>query len=211
MAGIAAQGPVLFWSSTHRRHHAYSDKDGDIHSPHLHENKFSGFIHAHVGWMFTSNVSNPLKFSKDLLRDPDLITINSNYWYIVIGGLVLPGVISLAIHGTGQAFLEAFLWAGVVRMFLAHHVTWSLNSLAHLTGRKDFETGEGSRNLPFLSVISMGESWHNSHHAFPTSARFGIDKWQPDMGYIFIKLLRFFGVVKDVRVPDQSTVDMKRI
>ncbi|MEN8130191.1 MAG: acyl-CoA desaturase [Pseudomonadota bacterium] len=210
MGSIAAQGPVLFWASTHRRHHAYSDKSGDVHSPNLHRNKFAGLVHAHVGWMFTSKLSNPLRFSKDLLRDRDLNNINNYYWYIVAAGMLIPGLIALLLHHTSQAFLEGIVWGGMIRTFVAHHVTWSLNSFAHVYGRKDFETGEGSHNLPLLSVISMGESWHNSHHAFPTSARFGLGKWQPDLGYIFIRFLHFIGTATEVRLPESSAIERKK-
>ena len=210
MGSIAAQGPVLFWASAHRRHHAYSDQPGDVHSPNLHKNKFVGLVHAHVGWMFTGKLSNPLKFSKDLLRDGDLNKINNYYWHIVAAGILLPGVIAFSLHHTGQAFLEGILWGGVIRIFVAHHVTWSLNSFAHVYGRKDFETGEGSHNLPLLSVVSMGESWHNSHHAFPASARFGLERWQPDLGYVFIRCLCFIGAANDVRLPERSEIEKKK-
>lgn len=201
MGSLAAQGPVVFWAATHRRHHIFSDKEGDVHSPRLSKNKLAGLLYAHVGWMLISKVTNPIRFSKDLIKDQDIRIISKYYYGIVLAGILIPGVIAYSVYGTMASFIEGAIWGGLVRMFIVHHITWALNSFAHVIGKQDYKTGDFSRNIAVLSVISMGESWHNNHHAFPKSALFGVGKWQPDPGYWLIKLLEKLNLISGVRMP----------
>jgi len=206
MGSMAAQGPVIFWAATHRRHHVFSDKEGDVHSPHLSKNRFIGLFYAHMGWMLKSKVTNPVKFCKDLLKDRDVLLINKYYYFIVFIGLVVPGLATYAVYGSFASFLEGIIWGGFIRMFVVHHITWALNSIAHVFGRQDYQTGDFSRNIPILSVVSMGESWHNNHHAFPNSALFGVKGGQPDPGYWLIKAFERFGAASSVRVPSKENI-----
>jgi len=210
--GFAMQGPVLYWATSHRRHHAYSDTEKDLHSPI--ENgavNFKSMWHSHIGWLFTSKVTNPVRFSKDLMEDKDLIIINRYYLFIVLLGIFLPSVIAYIIYGNIHAMIEALLWGGILRMFLLHHMSWSLNSFGHVFGTKQFSTKDQSRNIGFLSAISVGESWHNNHHAFPRSAKFGLDRGQFDPAYSVITLLNKVGFIWDVVVPTNEQLNKRRI
>ena len=207
MGSMSAQGPVIFWVATHRRHHTFSDKEGDVHSPNLSKNKLMGFFFAHVGWMLKSKVTNPVRFCKDLLKDQDILILNKYYFVIVGAGIIVPGIISYSVYGNSHSFVEGVIWGGFIRMFAAHHITWALNSFAHLVGKQNYKTGDFSNNIAFLSVISMGESWHNNHHAFPNSALFGVDKGQLDPGFWFIKLLARIGVADSIKLPKNKPAE----
>lgn len=205
LGAMSAQGPVNHWVANHRRHHQFSDQKNDIHSPHYGAGKtisgIRGFWHAHVGWMLTSKISNPNRYCKDLLRDKDICLINRYYFPIVVMGLLLPGVACLLITPHWIAFCQGVLWGGFVRMFTVHHSTWAINSVTHMYGSRPYDTGDYSANNFLLALPSAGEAWHNSHHAFPRSARFGLKVWQLDLGYLFILLFKKFGLVSDVKLP----------
>jgi stearoyl-CoA desaturase (delta-9 desaturase) len=201
LGGMAAQGPLIHWVSNHRRHHEFSDLPGDPHSPNLGEDlgPFRRLWHAHVGWMLTGEVTNPARYAKDLLRDPLVRKINRLYLLWVGLGLALPAVVGGLWVGSWGGVVQGFLWGGVVRIVLVHHSTWAINSITHLFGSRPHATSENSRNNPWLVIPSAGEAWHNNHHAFPSSARFGLEWWQLDLGWLTIRLLESLRLAWDVK------------
>lgn len=210
LGAMAAQGPPIHWVSNHRRHHQLSDTAGDMHSPHAPQAGLRGFWHAHVGWMFTADPTNPARYSRDLLQDPVVRTVNKTYAVWVALGLLLPAVIGGCVGPGGlRGAALGFLWGGLVRIFTVHHATWSINSLTHLVGRRLYETSDRSTNVAWLAIPSAGESWHNAHHAFPSSARFGLEWWQVDLGWWLIGSLRLLGLVSEVHTPSPD-VRMRR-
>ena len=214
---MAAQGPIFFWTACHRRHHRHSDEEGDPHSPHHHGAGVSGVLrgwwHSHVGWMLSHAPENYVRLVPDLIREPQLRVLNRYYWLWVIGGILLPGVIALAITGSLVAGATAVLWGGFVRVFLVHHSTWSINSICHLFGDSPYETEDQSRNNLVCALLTFGEGWHNNHHAFPTSARHGLEWWQCDVVYGLIRGLSWFRLTWDIRVPsaDQRVAKVKSL
>ncbi|MBV1883692.1 MAG: acyl-CoA desaturase [Pseudomonadales bacterium] len=213
MGSMAAQGPVIHWVSNHRRHHEFSDEEEDTHSPHKYElgeqvgklNPISrlcaGIWHAHIGWMFNSKVTNPSRYSRDLLKDPLVAMLNKRYPHWVVLGVVVPGLLGALFAGNIEGLILGVLWGGMLRIFTVHHSTWAINSITHLFGRRPYATSEKSTNNIWIVLPSAGEAWHNHHHAFPTSARFGFEWWQVDLGYILIRFLALFNLVKNVKEP----------
>ena len=200
----AIEGPVISWVADHRKHHAFSDQEGDPHSPHVgHEGGFrgalSGLFHAHVGWLFVHDQRGKrTKYAPDLLADPVMRFIDKTFLLWVLAGLAVPFFLGWAIGGSIDTALTGLLWGGAVRMLVLHHVTYSINSLCHFFGRQRFETGDESRNLAWLAPLSMGESWHNNHHAFPTSAVHGLRWWQIDPSAMVIRGFELTGLAWDV-------------
>jgi stearoyl-CoA desaturase (Delta-9 desaturase) len=188
LGSMAVEGPLVEWVSTHRKHHQFSDRVGDPHSPHAERapgwlGALRGLAHAHLGWMFRGkDQANPRRYAKDLLADRDLRFISRAFPLWVLAGLALPFGLGVALTGSLLGGLTGLLWGGAVRIFLLHHATFSINSLCHFFGRRPFATGDESRNLGWLAPITFGEAWHNNHHAFPTSARHGLGRHQPDPG-----------------------------
>lgn len=201
LGGMAAQGPLIHWVSNHRRHHEFSDLAGDPHSPNLGEDL--GLLrrvwHAHLSWMLTGEVTNPARYAKDLLRDPVARIINRLYLLWVALGLALPAMVGGLWAGTWVGAVQGFLWGGVGRIVLVHHSTWAINSITHLFGSRPHATSENSRNNLWLVIPSAGEAWHNNHHAFPSSARFGLEWWQLDLGWLAIRLLESLRLAWDVK------------
>jgi stearoyl-CoA desaturase (Delta-9 desaturase) len=213
LGSMAVQGPLLFWVACHRRHHQHSDSADDPHSPRHGGDGPSGWLrglwHAHVGWMFQHEPEAWGRYVPDLLRDELAFRINRSYPTWVVLGLVVPAAVGWLARGTTGAW-TGFLWGGPVRIFLAHHITWSINSLCHATGGRPFDTCDESRNNAFCALLALGEGWHNNHHAFPTSAKHGLAWWQLDGTYLFIRLLAAAGLVCDVKVPSSEAIDSKR-
>lgn len=212
---MAAQGPILFWTACHRRHHQFSDDHGDPHSPH--HGFGSGFIstlrgwwHAHTAWMLTHEPEDYRRLTGDLIRDRLVMTINRYYLVWVALGLIIPGVLGWLLTQTVTGFFTGMLWGGLVRMFLVHHTTWSVNSVCHIFGSSPFPTGDQSRNNAACALVTFGEGWHNNHHAFPSSARHGLLRGQLDMVYIAIRLLKFCRLAWDVRVPTHREIEEQR-
>jgi stearoyl-CoA desaturase (delta-9 desaturase) len=201
---MAIEGPVISWVADHRKHHAFSDQPGDPHSPHVdHGHGFRGamrgLLHAHVGWLFIhTQRGRHERYAPDLLKDPTIRWINRYFFVWAITGLVLPFMLGWIIGGTLHTALTGLLWGGAVRMLVLHHVTYSINSLCHFFGRRAYETKDESRNLFWLALPSFGESWHNNHHAFPTSAEHGLRTWQIDTSAMVIRALERLGLVWDV-------------
>jgi stearoyl-CoA desaturase (delta-9 desaturase) len=204
---LAIEGSVTSWVAAHRRHHAFSDREGDPHSPHLAEDDslrgvVKGLWHAHVGWLFTAEETSLQRWAPDMLRDPVMTRINALFpLWAVLSLFVVPAGLGLALTHSWHGVLTAFLWGGLARVFLLHHVTWSVNSICHFYGKKDFKTTDESTNNWALSLISLGESWHNNHHAFPTSAVHGLKRWQIDASAAFIVLLEKSRLAWEVKRP----------
>ncbi|HWP45777.1 MAG TPA: acyl-CoA desaturase [Candidatus Limnocylindrales bacterium] len=205
LGSMAAQGPVLFWAAIHRRHHAYSDQSGDPHSPHLHGDGISGLLrglwHAHTGWLFVHEVTDWSHYIPDLLRDTLLFKVNRLYFVWVFLGLLIPTLLGGILTGTWIGALQGFLWGGLIRTFLVHHTTWSVNSITHVCGTRPFHSRDESRNNFLIALLAFGEGWHNNHHAFPGSARHGLKWWQIDWNGCVIRILERIGLAWDVKVP----------
>ncbi len=208
LGSAAIEGPVIAWVADHRKHHAFSDEEGDPHSPHVDHGggvrgALKGLLHAHVGWLFIhTQRGNKERYAPDLIGDPVVSFVNRTFFLWVAVGLAVPFGLGVAIGGTVKAGLTGLLWGGAVRMLVLHHVTYSINSLCHFFGRRRFPTGDESRNLAWLAPLSFGEAWHNNHHAFPTSARHGLRPWEIDFSAMLIRALEVTGLAWDVqRVP----------
>jgi stearoyl-CoA desaturase (delta-9 desaturase) len=199
LGSAAAEGPVIDWVATHRRHHQYSDLDGDPHSPHGHGAGFRGALrgltHAHIGWVFTdAEVADEQHYAKDLLADPMIRFVNDTFVLWVVAGLAVAFGLGVALTGTITGGLTALLWGGAARIFFMHHATFSINSVCHFFGTQDFDTGDESRNVAWLAIPTWGEAWHNNHHAFPTSYRHGLGRWQLDPSAGVIRVLELTGL-----------------
>jgi stearoyl-CoA desaturase (delta-9 desaturase) len=213
LGSAAAEGPVIDWVATHRKHHQFSDADGDPHSPHGHGTGWMGALrglaHAHVGWVFSDmEVADENRYAKDLLADPLIRFVDRTFVLWVVAGLGAAFGLGVALTGTVAGGLTALLWGGAARIFLMHHATFSINSLCHFFGRKDWDTGDESRNLAWLAIPTWGEAWHNNHHAFPTSYRHGLRRWQLDPSAAIIRTLELLGLAWDVVRVDEGR--MKR-
>jgi stearoyl-CoA desaturase (delta-9 desaturase) len=204
LGSMAVEGPVVEWVATHRRHHRFSDHAGDPHSPHVDRapgwrGALRGLAHAHVGWIFRGkDMANPARYAKDVLIDADMRFISRMFPLWVLVGLAVPFGLGVALTGSLAGGLTGLLWGGAVRVFLLHHATFSINSLCHYYGKRPFSTDDESRNLAWLAPFAFGESWHNNHHAFPTSARHGLHRWQLDPGGWLIGGLERCHLVWDV-------------
>ena len=204
LGSMAIEGPVISWVADHRKHHAFSDQPGDPHSPHVDHGAgvggaLKGLLHAHVGWLFIhTQRGRHERYAPDLMKDPTIRWVNKYFFVWAVGGLVLAFVLGWIIGGSLHTALTGLLWGGAVRMLFLHHVTYSINSLCHFFGRRAYETKDESRNLFWLALPSFGESWHNNHHAFPTSAEHGLRRWQIDLSAMVIRLLEKLGLAWDV-------------
>jgi stearoyl-CoA desaturase (Delta-9 desaturase) len=204
LGSAAIEGPVIEWVSNHRKHHRFSDQPGDPHSPHVDygsgwRGALSGLFHAHVGWIFDGeDMASEERYAKDLLADPAVRFVDRTFPLWVLAGLAFPFALGYALTGSIVGGLTGLLWGGAVRIFCLHHATFSINSLCHFFGDRRFVTGDQSRNLLWLSLPTLGEAWHNNHHAFPTSARHGLRWWQLDPSAWLISALERSGLVWDV-------------
>lgn len=202
---LAIEGPVIRWVADHRKHHAFSDAPGDPHSPWKFgegtRNLIKGLWFAHVGWLFDVEQTSQAKYAPDLLKDRDIVRISRSFPWFVLISLLLPALLGGLLTWSWVGALTAFFWSGLVRIALVHHVTWSINSVCHVWGKKPFKTRDKSGNVAWLAVLSAGESWHNMHHSDPTSARQGVLKGQIDSSARIIELFEWFGWVSDVRWP----------
>jgi stearoyl-CoA desaturase (delta-9 desaturase) len=205
LGSMAVEGSVITWVADHRKHHTFTDQEGDPHSPHLAGPGFWGAIkglwHAHIGWLFeTVGTADRERFAPDLLKDRALRVIDKLFFLWVVLSFAIPFALGWIVGGGLGAALTALLWGGLVRVFLLHHITWSINSVCHFFGRKRFNVDDESRNVFWLAPISMGEAWHHNHHAFPTSAFHGLSRWErvADPTGLLIWLLEKLGIVWNV-------------
>lgn len=208
LGSMAVEGSVITWVSDHRKHHAFADVEGDPHSPHLSGDGFIGALkglwHAHMGWLFeTVGTADRKRFAPDLLKDPLIRKVDELFLLWVALGFAIPFALGWAIDGSIVAGLSALLWAGLVRVFFVHHITWSVNSVCHFVGRRRFDIEDGSTNVFWLAPFSLGESWHHNHHAFPTSAFHGLtsaEKAADPTGLVIAALEKLGLVWKVVRI-----------
>ncbi|HEY0816079.1 MAG TPA: acyl-CoA desaturase [Pseudonocardia sp.] len=205
VGSMAFQGPVIGWVADHRRHHAFTDKQGDPHSPWLFGTSAAavakGFWHSHFGWMFDRDVTNPARFAPDLLVDPDIARVDRQFPLWSALSLLVPAVLGGLLTWSWWGALTAFFWAGLVRIGVLHHVTWSVNSICHMIGSRPWTLRDRSTNFWPLAIATMGESWHNLHHADPTCARHGVGRGQLDISARIIWILEKFGWAYEVRWP----------
>jgi stearoyl-CoA desaturase (delta-9 desaturase) len=204
LGSVAIEGPVISWVADHRKHHAFADQPGDPHSPHVDHGvgwrgALRGLAHAHMGWLFLHTQRGARKrYAPDLLADPVVAWVDRTFVFWAVGGMAAAFGLGWLIGGTLTAAFTGLLWGGAVRLLVLHHVTYSINSLCHFFGRRRFDTGDESRNLAWLSLLSFGESWHNNHHAFPTSAAHGLRWWELDLASLTIRGLESVGLAWEV-------------
>ena len=205
MGSLSVQGPVIDWVADHRKHHAHADEEGDPHSPHVQFGEgwmgaLKGLFHAHMGWLFTDHgQAERRKYAKDLIEDRGMRRINRRFHWWVILGLAMGSAIGFVLGGfTPKAALTGLLWGGFVRIFLQHHVTWSINSVCHFFGRRRFEVEDESTNVFWLALPSLGEAWHHNHHAFPRSADHGLRRREIDISGLIIRGMEKLGWASNV-------------
>ena len=204
LGSMSVQGPVIHWVADHRKHHAHADEEGDPHSPHVGVGKgiagaFRGLMHAHVGWLLTEQGrAERRKYARDLVEDRGMMLINRSFLGIVGLGLGLPFAAGWLLTGSLSGGLTGLLWGGLVRIFLLHHVTWSINSICHFFGRRRFDVEDHSTNVWWLALPSFGEAWHHNHHAFPRSAFHGLRRHEVDLAGWVIVALEKLGLVWNV-------------
>jgi len=190
---MSVQGPVIGWVADHRKHHAHTDEEGDPHSPHVGHGDgmvgaLKGLWWAHLGWLLDrQGQADPNRYARDLREDRGMRRINRAFLWLVAAGLVLPFAAGFVITGTLAGAATALLWGGFVRIFILHHVTWSVNSVCHFFGRRRFDTDDESTNVTWVALLSFGEGWHHNHHAFPRSAKHGLRWYEPDISGLFIR------------------------
>ncbi len=214
LGSMAVEGPVLQWVAVHRRHHQHSDDHDDPHSPHTHGTGLWGMVrgmwHAHMGWLLRAHSRGLASYVKDLRSDPLVHRMSQLFPVWVLLGLLIPAALGGLLTLSWMGVLLGFIWGGLVRVFLVHHVTWSINSVCHIWGTRPFDNHDESRNNAFFGVFAMGEGWHNNHHAFPTSARHGLRWFQLDLAYLIIRAMALIGLAHDVRVPSPGRIAAKR-
>jgi len=214
---MAIQGEPTQWVADHRRHHTFSDLEGDPHSPWRFGTSFGallkGLWYAHMGWLFHRELSNRARFAPDLLADKDMQRVDKLFGLIVAASMLAPAAAGGLITWSWQGAVWAFFWAGLVRISLLHHVTWSINSICHVVGERPFELRNGDKAANFwpLAILSFGESWHNLHHADPTCARHGVDRGQVDISARTIWVFEKLGWAHDIRWPKAERLDAKRV
>jgi stearoyl-CoA desaturase (delta-9 desaturase) len=212
---LAIEGPVVRWVADHRKHHAFSDREGDPHSPWRYGETvpalIKGLYHAHVGWLFDVEQTNQRKYAPDLLKDPDIVKVSRAFPGIVAISMLLPPLVGGLWSMSWQGAATAFFWGSLVRVGLLHHVTWSINSICHTLGERPFKSRDKSGNVWWLAVLSMGESWHNLHHADPTCARHGVLKGHVDSSARVIWAFEKLGWAHAVRWPKLERIEARRV
>ncbi len=217
LGSLALEGSPIDWCAIHRKHHELSDMPGDPHSPHLHGDSFwqqlKGFWYAHTGWLLTGHWHSPdlRRYVPDLTSKKWLVAYDKLYYLWAAASVLLPAVLGFVLSGgSWKVTLLSFIWGGLVRIFVTHHITWSINSICHIFGAKHFKAGDDSRNNPIFGFLAWGEGWHNNHHAFPTSARHGLLWWQFDTSYLVIRAMEMVGLAWNVRVPTARQMEARR-
>ncbi|GGV21344.1 stearoyl-CoA 9-desaturase [Kitasatospora herbaricolor] len=211
---LAIEGPLVRWVADHRKHHRFSDKEGDPHSPWRYGESvpalLKGLWWAHMGWLFDEEQTPQQKYAPDLIADPAIRAISRLFWVWTLISMMLPPLVGGLVTMSWQGALTAFFWGSLVRVALLHHVTWSINSICHAIGERPFKSRDRSGNVWWLAVLSCGESWHNLHHADPTSARHGVLRGQIDSSARLIRWFEKAGWARDVRWPDAERIAARR-
>jgi len=214
LGSMAGQGGVVSWVALHRRHHECSDREGDPHSPNLDGDGFVGRIrglaHSHFLWMRRHDYPNIVHYAPDLLRNRAVVRVARRYDTWVVVGLLVPAVIGGLVSLSWTGAVSGLLWGGLVRMFVLEHIVWAINSFLHMFGTRPYESRENSRNGGVFALISLGESWHNNHHAFPDSPSFGLDWYRLDPGFWLIRGLAACGLAWDLKVPTPERIAARR-
>ncbi|CAN5781989.1 acyl-CoA desaturase [soil metagenome] len=220
LGSMAVEGPLFTWVAVHRTHHRHTDAPGDPHSPHGHGDDddhaagvlplLRGLWHAHVGWLFNAHPPELERQIPDLHKDPVARFVDRTFVVWVVLGLVIPAALGGIITRSWSGVLVGFLWGGLARVLVVHHITWSINSVCHLWGARPFATGDESRDNPVLGILALGEGWHNTHHAFPASARHGLAWWKLDVNYLVIRAMALLRLARNVRVPTAERIAAKR-
>jgi stearoyl-CoA desaturase (Delta-9 desaturase) len=201
LGSLSVQGSVLDWVADHRKHHAHTDREGDPHSPHVgHGSGLKGLWHAHVGWLLeTQGQADWKRYATELYEDPKMRQIGRRFPLLVLLSLAAPTVAGFVLHGfTLEGALRGYIWGGLVRIFFVHHITWSVNSVCHFFGARRFDIDDQSTNVAWLSLLSLGESWHHNHHAFPRSAYHGLRWWEIDLSGLIISGMQRVGLAWNV-------------
>src|SRR5919201_4849933 len=204
LGSLSVQGPVIDWVADHRKHHAHTDQEGDPHSPHVGHDAgvlgaLRGLWHAHAGWLWrTHGQARAHQYARELIEDRGMRRINRRFPLLVLASLALPALMGLALTGTLHGAMTALVWGGFARIFLQHHITWSVNSVCHFFGRRRFAVDDHSTNVFWLALPSLGESWHHNHHAFPRSAAHGLRWFELDPSELLIALMRRLGLAWNV-------------
>jgi stearoyl-CoA desaturase (delta-9 desaturase) len=214
MGSMAGQGPVLYWVSTHRRHHAYSDGPGDPHSPNLFgddwKSQLKGLWYAHMPWMLSDEVSSWGHFARDTLKDRRLFFVHQTYFLWVLLGFALPAAVGGLVHGTWMGAWAGFVFGGLARMFLANQAAWCVGSVSHMFGRRPFRTDDRSANSLWVAVVAFGEGLQNNHHAFPGSYRHAVEWWEPDLSGWVLTVMGRLGLVWNLRQPSPEAIERMR-
>ena len=201
LGSLSVQGSVMDWVADHRKHHAHTDVEGDPHSPHVgHGSGLRGLWHAHAGWLLeTQGQADWKRYAPELYEDPAMRRIGRRFPLLVLLSLLVPTLAGFVLHGfTLSGALRGYVWGGLVRIFFVHHVTWSVNSVCHFFGSRRFDIEDRSTNVGWLAVLSLGESWHHNHHAFPRSAYHGLRWWEVDLSGVIISGLERVGLAWNV-------------
>ena len=208
LGSMAIQGPLLRWVALHRRHHQHSDHEGDPHTPHDQGQGVLGVLrglwHSHIGWFFEPDPPGLAGYVHDLRRSSVQRAVSALFPMWVIAGLLIPTILGGLLSWSWMGAFSGFLWGGLVRVFLLQHVTWSINSVCHLWGRRPYRTDDESRNNALFGLLGLGEGWHNNHHAFPNSARHGLRWWQIDVSYWVIRAMALLGLAWNLKLPSKQ-------
>jgi stearoyl-CoA desaturase (delta-9 desaturase) len=218
LGSMAFQGPAIWWASIHRKHHNHSDQPGDPHSMYVFDPEgrwtFRGAVHAHIGWIWTGRSVGKggfARYANDLYRDRDVFWIHMHYFYFLLAGFALPALAAGLAYGSWQGAASGLLWGGFIRVFVMNHLTyWCINSVTHGVGHRDYETNDHSTNVPLLALVTLGQSWHNNHHAFPASAVMNHKPLQLDPGAWILHTFRRLGLVRDMVLPRPDMLDRRR-
>lgn len=214
MGSMAVEGPLVRWVADHRKHHKFSDHEGDPHSPWRFGETLpalmKGLWWAHIGWLFDEEQTDQQKYAPDLIKDPAIRRISRDFVFWTIFSLAIPPLVGGLVTMSWWGAFTAFFWGSLVRVALLHHVTWSINSICHAVGKRPFKSRDRSGNVWWLAVLSCGESWHNLHHADPTSARHGVLRGQVDSSARLIRWFEQLGWATDVRWPSAARIDARR-
>jgi stearoyl-CoA desaturase (delta-9 desaturase) len=211
----AVEGPVDRWVADHRKHHAFSDREGDPHSPWRYGESVpaltKGLLYAHLGWLFDVEQTPRAKYTPDLAADRDIAAVSRMFPWFVLGSLLIPALLGGLLTWSWAGMLTALFWAGLVRIALVHHITWSINSVCHVMGEHPFRSRDRAGNVWWLAIPSFGESWHNLHHADPTCARHGVERGQIDLSARVIRWFEQLGWAHDVRWPKTERLTSRRV